>query len=242
MSSPGTSPSMGRVLLLCNDSAAVQQLCEGMHKLAIATEVCDNAGLAMRLLNRRKFEAVIVDLELAQAEQMLDQVRVSPSNQTAVTFAIIDQGKPAKFPHPPNFVMEKPLSASVIGRTLKAAFGFMVRERRRYFRCPTAIDATIERNGKKTGCHLINISEGGIALAESPSLKPGEQTKVLFMLPGVPVYFAIDSEVCWYDQQGRAGLRSLTMPPEQKSALQAWLAARLEEDFPDSVARQFEKR
>jgi hypothetical protein len=233
---------MGRVLLVCNDSAAVQQLSEGLQTLAIATDVCDNIGLGLRLLNRKKFEAVIVDLGLDQSEQMLDQVRVSPSNQTAVTFALTVPDKAAKFVTHPNFVMEKPLSPDVVGRTLKAAFGLIVRERRRYFRCPTAAEATIESDGKKASCQLVNISEGGMALAKSPSLKPGEQVKVLFMMPGVPVQFTVETEVCWHNEQGRTGLRSLTMPPEQRSALQGWLAAKLEEDFPESVARQFQKK
>jgi hypothetical protein len=40
MSSAGTNASMGRVLLVSNDSAAIQKVTEGMQQLAIATEVC----------------------------------------------------------------------------------------------------------------------------------------------------------------------------------------------------------
>jgi DNA-binding response OmpR family regulator len=108
MSSPGTSASMGRVLLVCDDSAAIQQLAEGMQQLAIATEVCVDVSMALRLLDRKKFEAVIVDFGLAQANEMLEQIRTSPSNRTAVTFAITDPGKPPKFEIQPNFLIEKP--------------------------------------------------------------------------------------------------------------------------------------
>jgi hypothetical protein len=55
------------------------------------------------------------------------------------------------------------------------------------------------------------------------------------------VRFKIESEVCWYDGKGRSGLRSLMIPSEQKSVLQQWLAVKLEEDLPESVARQFRK-
>jgi hypothetical protein len=242
MSSPGTSPSMGRALLVCKDAASVQSLSEGMHRLAIAFDVCEDVGLALRILNRKKFEAVIVDLGLQQAEQVLEQVRLSASNRTAVTFAIIAPRAPVTFPTQPNFVLEKPLSAGVVDRTLKAAFGLIVRERRRYFRCPTAIPAAIQRDGKEESCHLANISEGGVALTELPSLKPGAQVTVLFTLPGLLFRFVVESEVCWYDENGRAGLRWLAIPFEHQSALQGWLAAKLEEDFPESVARQFSKK
>jgi hypothetical protein len=70
-------------------------------------------------------------------------------------------------------------------------------------------------------------------------LKPGGQVKVVFTLPGQVDFFTFDSEVCWYDDKGRAGLRSLNIPPEQHSALQNWLSIKLEEDLPESVARQF---
>jgi CheY-like chemotaxis protein len=242
MSSPGTNPSMGRVLLVCNDSITIQQLAEGMHQLAISTEVCDDVSMALRLLERKKFEAVIVDLGLDQADQMLESVRLSQSNRTAVTFAITAPRKTGPFPIQPNFVMEKPLSAASVGRTLKAAFGLIVRERRRYFRCPIAISAALQTNGTEVVCHLMNISEGGMALSDSPSLKPGTRVRVRFTLPGLLAPFMVESEVCWCDEKGRAGLRSLVLAPEQKSALQEWLAAKLEEDLPESVAQQFRKQ
>jgi CheY-like chemotaxis protein len=246
MSSLGTGTAeaggaMGRVLLVCDDSAAIQQLAEGMQQLAIETEVCVNVRMALGLLNRKKFEAVIIDCGLAQADELLQQAHLSPSNRTAVTFAITDPVSPLRFEVQPNFLMEKPLSASTIGRTLKAAFGLIVRERRRSFRCPIEVPASIQTNGEEVSCHLINISEGGMAITESPILKPGAQVRVLFTLPGEIVRFKIESEVCWYDEKGRAGLRSLMVPSDQKSILQQWLAVKLEEDLPESVARQFRR-
>ena len=236
-----TSGAMGRVLLVCDDSASIQQLTEGMQQLAIATEVCVDVRMALCLLSRKKFEAVIVDCGLAQADELLQQVRLSPSNRTAVTFAIADPASPLRPEVQPNFLMEKPLSASAVERTLKAAFGLIVRERRRSFRCPIETPAAIQTKGEEINCHLINISEGGMAIRESPLLKPGAQVRVLFTLPGELVRFKIESEVCWYDEKGRAGLRSLMVPSEQKSVLQQWLAVKLEEDLPESVARQFRR-
>jgi len=232
---------MGCALLICNDSAAIQQVAEGMQQFAIATKVCNEVNMAFRLLNRQKFEAVVVDSQLGQTGEVLEQVRLSPPNRTAVTFAITDP-QTASLEIQPNFVMEKPLSADSVGRTLKAAFGLIVRERRRSFRCPVTIPAVILTNGKEASCHVVNISEGGMAIAESPSLKPGEQITVLCTLPGQHVRLTVESEVCWYDEKGRAGLRSLLISSEQKSALQEWLAAKLEEDLPESVVLQFRRK
>lgn len=233
---------MGRVLLVCDDSAVIQPLTEGMQQFGITTEVCGNVAMALGLLSRKRFEGIVVDLGLEQASEMLEQVRSSPSNRTAVTFAITDPGRPTKFEIQPNFLMEKPLSQSAVGRTFKAAFGMLVRERRRSFRCPIAVPAAVQTNGQEVDCRLVNISEGGLAISQSPTLKPGMQVRVLFMLPGQPIRFKVESEVCWYDEKGRAGLRALMIPTEQKSTLQQWLAVKLEETLPESVVRQFQKQ
>jgi PilZ domain len=239
MSSPGMKAGMGRVLLVCIDAEAVQHVTEGMQQFAIATEACNKVSLALRLLNHQKFEAVVVDLGLDRANEVLEQVRLSPSNRTVVTFAITDPQKPAGLKIQPHFAMEKPLSASSVGRTIKAAFGLIVRERRRSFRCPVTIPAVILTNGKEASCRLVNISEGGMAITETPSLQPGEHIKVLFALPGLRDRFAVESEVCWYDEKSGAGLRSLLISAEERSVLQEWLAAKLEEDLPEAVASQF---
>ncbi len=180
-----------------------------------------------------------MDCGLPRASEILQQLRHSPSNRTAVTFAI---AAPQSMPMQANFVMERPLSTESVGRTLKAAFGMIVRERRRSFRCPVTIAAIIWVEGKEANCHLVNISEGGMAIAELPALKPGAQVKVNFSLPGKVDRLTVESEVCWYDDQGRAGLRSLIISSEHKSSLQGWLAAKLEEDLPETVAAQFQKR
>src|ERR1700730_3240384 len=110
MSSPGTQAAMGRVLLICNDSIAIQHVAEASQQFAIATEVCDDAGMALGLVNRRKCEGIVVDGGLGQAGDILEQVRVPASSRTAVTYAITDPQKPPSFQIQSNFVIERPLS------------------------------------------------------------------------------------------------------------------------------------
>lgn len=239
MIAAGSKTAMGRVLVISNDPSAIQKVVEEMHLLSIVTEICGEVGMALPLLNRQKFEGVVVDCGLPRASEILEQLRHTPSNRTAVTFAI---AAPQPMPMQANFVMERPLSTESVGRTLKAAFGLIVRERRRSFRCPVTIAAIVWVEGKEANCHLVNISEGGMAIAELPALKPGAQVKVNFSLPGKVDRLTVESEVCWYDDQGRAGLRSRVISSEHKSSLQGWLAAKLEEDLPETVAAQFQKR
>ena len=93
MSSPGAKAAMGRLLLICNDSKIIEQVAEGTKIFAIATEVCGQVNMALPLVSRQKFEAIMIDVGLGQAGDILEQIRLSPSNRTAVTFAITDPKK-----------------------------------------------------------------------------------------------------------------------------------------------------
>src|SRR5450755_4012026 len=76
-------------LLVSADPVTIQQCSRALQEFSISPDVCQEAAGAVHLLNRRKFDAVIVDLQLGeQAGLILDEVHLSPSNRTAVTFAI----------------------------------------------------------------------------------------------------------------------------------------------------------
>jgi len=160
-----------------------------------------------------------------------------------VTFAIggSDAEATAVFRKKAAFVFEKPLSAESIRSTLKPAFGLILRERRRYFRCPISIPLTILRQDMpEVRSHSVNISEGGAALSTFISLSPGEDVQVQFTLPDHKVPFLAESTICWL-KTGHLGIRFVSLSGDQKSELQDWLSQKLEEMLPEFVARQFQK-
>jgi len=246
MSSQGVPlppPIVGRALLVSNDSIVVEQLATGMQQFAITADVCPDLATAASLINTRKFEAIVVDLALGdQVARVLERVRLSPSNQNSVTFALVDSGAHAGSPVQPNFVMQKPLTDSLVGSTLKAALGLIIRDYRRYFRCPIAVPVVIQIGGKaQIPCEMMNISEGGLAVNTLVTFKPGAPVKAQFALPDEPAPFDIDAEICWCDNKGRAGLQFRSVSADQKLRLQGWLSHRIEQALPEPVARLFQK-
>jgi len=239
---PAPSAAVGCVLLVSNDASAIKQLSASVQQLAMSPEACSEVGVALGLLNRRKFEAVIVDLQLGdQAKAVLEKVRLSPSNRTAVIFAISnsDAETAGAFKDGSNFVMRRPLSPASIDRSLKVAYGLIVRERRRYFRCPVEILAAIYSPGMPAvHGRTLNISEGGVAINTSLSLKPGVQVKLQFTLPDHATQFEAESTVCW-SKESYLGFQFTSLSPQLTSELQEWLARRLEETFPESVSDKF---
>jgi len=239
---PAASVSIAGVLLVSNDAGAIQQLCVSLKQLAMSPEVCAEVPTALGLLNRRKFEAVIVDLQLGdQASAVVEKVRLSPANRTAVIFTISDSDTETAgaFKAGSNFVLRRPLSESSIDRNLKVAYGLIVRERRRYFRCPVEIAAEIRGPGiPKIHGRTLNVSEGGIAITTPVAVAPGINVEVEFTLPGHESRFVAEAAVCWCKER-YLGLQFTSLSQDLSSELQEWLARRLEESLPPSVATRF---
>jgi hypothetical protein len=230
-------------LLVSTDPVTIQQLSHALHELFISPDVCQEVPASIRLLSRRKFDAVIVDLQLGeQAAVILDEVHSSKSNRTAVTFAI--SGSDAEgtiFQKRSGFLFKRPLSMESIGSTLKPAYGLILRERRRYFRCPISIPVTILRQSMpEVRCNSVNISDGGMAVSTVVPLSAGEDVRVQFTLPDHEVPFLAESKICWW-RTGHLGIRFVSLSREHQSELQGWLSRKLEETLPEFVAAKFQK-
>jgi hypothetical protein len=220
-------------------------LTEPMLELALHLQICTDLSIALELLRSQKFEAIIIDLLLGESAQaILKQVRASPSNRTAVIFSITAtfEGSAEAFQPGSSFVLERPLSEPSVSRTLKAAYGLIVRERRRYFRCPIAVAAEVQAPGAiSVSCRTLNISEGGMALTMPTPPKAGAKVNIQFKLPDRQVQFQAHSYVCWSDERSQMGLLFISASREGQSELQQWLSQKLEEGFPESVAEKFRK-
>jgi hypothetical protein len=231
-------------LLVSADPVTIQQVSHALQELSISPDVRQEVPASIYRLNRRKFDAVVVDLLLGeQAGVVLDEVRSSKSNQTAVTFAIgsSDAAATAAFCRKSGFLFERPLSTESIRSTLKPAYGLILRERRRYFRCPVAIPVTILRQSMlEVRCNSVNISEGGMAASTFVPLRAGEDVRVQFTLPDHQVPFVAESTICWW-KTGHLGVRFVSISDEHKADLQIWLLEKLEETLPEFVAGQFQK-
>jgi hypothetical protein len=235
--------SISLALLISANPLTIGQFSDALLQLSISLDVCQEASAAIRLLKCRKFDAVIVDLQLEQSGMILSEVRLSPSNRTAVTFAIGStegEATPA-FRKGSGFVFERPLSKESIRRVLKPAFGLILRERRRYFRCPVSIPVSIRRGAlPDVRCCCVNISEGGMAMSTMVPLSLGECVQVQFTIPDQKVPLLVESIICWL-KTGHLGVRFVSFSQGRKSDVQGWLSQKLEEMLPDSVTMDFQK-
>jgi diguanylate cyclase (GGDEF)-like protein/PAS domain S-box-containing protein len=235
---------VGLALLVSADPVTIQQFSLALRELSISLDACQDTASAGLLLKRRKFDAVIVDLQLREhSGDILDEARLSPSNRTTVTFGIgenDDAEVTSAVRKKLQFIFERPLSPPLIHKTLKPAYGLILKERRRYFRCPVSVPVVMRReSGEEIRCSTVNISGGGMALSTQVPLVPGESVRVQFTLPNHAPLLA-ESTICW-SKTGHLGIRFESISDVHKSELQVWLSQKLEETLPEFIAEQFHK-
>jgi CheY-like chemotaxis protein len=169
---------------------------------------------------------------MAEGLELIKKPREMTSHKGAVVLAILNNGNemPDAFQAGANFVLSKPLLPALLTRTLRASYPLMVREKRRYYRCPLQISVLISSSSRQEfAATSVNISEGGMALASPVSLQVGEKINLKLKLPGTENAEKISTEVCWADDKGRVGLEFLQVPARIMEQLQKWLSDRLEE-------------
>jgi hypothetical protein len=235
--------AIASALLVSDDVGTIEEFKNPLRQLSISSDVCRDGPAAINVLERRKFDAVIVDFQLGQeSATVLDALRLSASNRTTVTLGINggEAVSNAASRKKVGFVIERPLSPLSVRGALKAAYGLILRERRRYFRCPISVPVVVVRSDvPAVRCDSVNISEGGMALSTFVPLKPGDKVQVQFTLPGHKAPFLVESTVCWW-KTGHIGVRFISLSPLSTSELQDWLAGKLENALPDFVARKFQ--
>lgn len=217
--------------MLSRDVEVFRVLRPTLEKLSIELEICQEAKKASEILISEKFDAVIVDCDdLPGGVEVLEGLRITPSNKNSVTFAIVNGKKTTTqeaFGLGVNFVLHKPLSALNASRCFNAALNFMVRERRRYFRHPVKMPVSIALEEKELKATATNLSEGGIALLVHQALPKNAAPRLKFTLPNSTIALDLDSEIAWADLKGYVGLRFRNVPASTQEVLERWLDSQM---------------
>ncbi len=203
-----------------------------LERLSIDVEICQEARKATEILISEKFDAIIVDCDDLQGGlEVLQGLRVTPSNKSSVAFAVLNGHKTTTqeaFGMGANFVLQKPITALNASRCFHAALNFMMRERRRYYRQPLRVPVTMILGDSQKQATTTNISEGGMAILLHQALPKDAAPRVKFTLPHTHQSMEIETQIAWADLKGHAGLRFLNVPQSSQERLDQWLSQQLE--------------
>lgn len=216
-----------RSLLLSQDPEMIEILQMALDDLGIGVEVYSTAPWAGEDIVEHRFDAVIIDFDVPGADEFLRGVRKSPSNTHSLTFAIVNPeiGLASAFAMGANLALQKPITVESARNSLRAAYGLIMQERRRYFRYPveTLVMLSPDENTTIVGT-TMNLSEGGMALKCDRELQLNALVKLKFSLPAVKGEVDARATVVWKDPIGRAGIRFEKLSNTSREKLAEWLA------------------
>ena len=215
-----------QALVLTADQWLSSVFGQAWTELGMEAQITRDAQIASQQIGRAKFDALVLDFDtVSETSQVLGLVRSSRANKSAVILAVATdniQQKSASEDRA-SFLLHRPIDISQIRRALAAARGFMVAERRRYFRCAVELAVLITReNSEPLQCTSMNISSSGMGINTPATLKSGETLSVSCMLPG-GVNFRATVKVIWDDGHGKSGLYFDGVDSEMQNKLESWL-------------------
>src|SRR5215470_12327658 len=217
-------------LLLSRDPQVLKTLGKVLDEANIDLQTCSNAEDALQILNRHKYDTFVVDCDdIPAAPMVLEQLRKGKSNKSCIAFALVNGRTTVRqaFEMGANFVLDKPISAERATRSVRAAQGLIMRERRRYHRHLVSASGNIVVDGAaELPVSILTISEGGVSIECARQLEPGSAARLRLLLPGSKMSLDLKGDVIWSDTEGRTGIRFQQLPPETKKALESWLEKR----------------
>jgi len=219
-----------QALLLTKDPDVQKTLRRVLDAASIDVDLSNNPEQARLALTRRKYDAFLVDCDdMQDGPAVLRELRQGKSNRSCIAFALVNGRTTVQqaFEMGANFVLDKPISAERAGRSVRAAQGLIMRERRRYHRhLLRASGAIMVDSGAELPISITNISQGGISIECNRKLDEGGAAKLRFQLPGARKSLEVKGEIIWSTSEGQAGIRFQILAVDVKKELDTWLDKR----------------
>ncbi|HWY68096.1 MAG TPA: PilZ domain-containing protein [Terriglobales bacterium] len=214
-----------QAVLVSSDPVVVNSVSESLEKLGITPAVYRESSAAMRTLSSQKTDAFLVDREVDPELSVLKAMRHSSSSRYAVGFAICSKESSARGAfRVADFVIDKPLASHRVKRTMKAAYGIMLKERMRYFRHSLSTEATlIDLSYRRFIAQTSNISQTGIGLECVAPLIARQVVQLEFALPGDQQKLSCKAQVIWLADNGKTGLTFTDMSNADRERLNEWI-------------------
>jgi len=212
-------------VLVSNDYATMNAVSAGVRKYGAKFILVPTADAARDCLNRRKIDAVFVDLEVPEALAVIEGIRKGTANNKAVIFACISHANEntRALNAGANFLLRKPLNEDSIAVHITVAQEVMARERRRYFRHVVNLAVVLKDGEVEQHARMTNVSEGGMAVRTARALKLSSVIDFEFDLPqGANVRGK--GQVAWMNTEGMAGIILQILHGKGREHLETWLS------------------
>jgi len=226
---------MLQALLLSRDHDVVRTMRRAFETVSVGVNVVTASDQALESIGKQKFDAVLVDIDdVHEGANVIPRLRTGKSNQRSIVFAITNgiTSVKAAFEMGANFVLDKPVSLERAARSLRAAHGLILRERRRYFRVPVSLSAEVSFGNANVQAPVANISEGGLSLKLERHAAAQGTVTIRLTLPRTARPLELKGEFVAANRGANVGVKFHNLAPEVRAQLDKWFNQQIEQVTP----------
>lgn len=215
-------------LVMSRNTSAVRVLVAAFAELGIEYQVSFSPSETVELVASGRHSALVVDFDMPHAVEVARTTRMMPGKNRPILFGMIgsDTSIAGVFQAGGNFVLYKPLDLLQVLHSLRAAEGFMKRDRRRSSRQRSETLAYLQLPNGTVPALVQDLTEQGLSVQAAEPLMPLRGVPLRFLLPGTTVVVRATGDFIWADKAGRAGLFFTDLSVACRRDLQAWLRKR----------------
>jgi CheY-like chemotaxis protein len=212
-------------LVMSRSTSAVKVLVSAFAELGIEYRFSASTPETLEIMASEHHSAVVVDFDLPDAASVARMARALPEKRRPVLFGMVGGTTPVGyvFQAGANFVLYKPLDLLQVLHSLRAARGFMRRDRRRALRQKSEALAYLQFPTGVVPALVLEVTEQGLSLQAAEALTPFRGVPLRFILPKTGQVIQATGDFIWADGKGRAGLFFSNMAPACRRDLQSWL-------------------
>jgi len=215
--------------VLCNDKRSLQTLETTLGQLDIDLVNCRSQKEALELVMTGGCATLIVDFDLAGAEEAIRMAALLPPPQKPALLAVASRAWPGTgqaFQSGASRILYRPLEADLVKDALKAGRKAAKSNRRKSARYEVKTLVYLElESGTLTGVS-IDIGEHGLAMQATEPVPMNSNLAFRCVLPGTSTTLHGYADVIWASDQGRAGLFFSKLAPAARKHLKQWLGKR----------------
>lgn len=215
--------------VLCQDKRSLQTLQATLDQLDFELIHCRSHQEALELVMSGRCSTMIVDFDLAGAEEAIRMASLLPPAQKPALLAVASRAWPGTgqaFQSGASRILYRPLEGELVKQALKAGRKLAKSNRRK---CPryevkTLVYLELE-HGTLAGVS-IDIGEHGLAMQAAEPVPIHSDMRFRCVLPGTQITLEGEADVIWASDQGRAGLFFSKLAPAARKHLKEWLVKR----------------
>jgi len=215
--------------VVCQDKASLQLLGTALQSLGMVLKACSSGQQALELVMAGQCSTLIVDFDLAGAEEVTRMAAMLPPTQKPALLAVASRAWPGTgqaFQSGASRILYRPLQPEQLTDALKSSTKRNRRNKRKSARYDMKTLVYLDLESGTVPGISIDIGEHGLAVQTTEPVPISSDLPFRCVLPGTSFTLQGHAEVMWASDQGRAGLFFSKLSPTGCKHLKHWLHKR----------------